>query len=74
MLRQRNVFISLNQDRQEKLIELNQKKLIPENELANILHNIKASKKTIYTGTMGAYLEESVRFVSELKAKKKKIN
>jgi hypothetical protein len=59
-------------DRQEKLIELNQKKLIPENELANLLHNIKGSSKTIYTNTLGAYLEESVRFVADLKSAKKK--
>jgi len=47
--------------------------LIPENELANLLQNIKISSKTAYTKTMGAYLEESVRFVADLKASKKKV-
>lgn len=60
-------------DRQEKLIELNEKKLIPENELANLLKNIKSSPKNVYTGTLSAYLEETSKLVSDLKPKKRKV-
>ena len=66
------MYILHNLDRQEKLIELNKKKLIPENELANLLRNIKESKKMVYTNTIGDYLAEAVQIVSDLKSKKKK--
>lgn len=58
-------------DRQEKLIELNQKKLIPENELANSLLNIKNSQKSVYSMSIASYLEECSKIVSDIKIKKK---
>ena len=46
-----------NKDRLEKLIELNKIKLTPQNELANILNNLKNSPKEIYSPTIGDYFE-----------------
>jgi hypothetical protein len=43
-------------DRQQKLIELNHKRLIPQKELANYLINIKNSPKTIYQKDVESYL------------------
>ncbi len=42
--------------RQEKLIELNEKRLIPQKELENMLSNIKNAHKTIYQSNLQQYL------------------
>ena len=42
--------------RQNKLIDLNEKKLIPQKELANYLSNLKNSHKTIYYKNIESYL------------------
>ena len=51
--------------RQEKLIELNEKRLIPEKELENMLTNIKNSQKTIYQSTLESYLQSGLNLVKE---------
>ena len=43
-------------DRQQKMIELNKKRLIPEKELANVLTNLKATNKTVYQSSLREYL------------------
>ena len=55
------------------MIELNKKKLVPENELANLLKNIKESQKVVYTPKVLDYLQEAVQIVSDLKLKKKQV-
>jgi hypothetical protein len=44
-------------DRQQKLIELNKKRLIPQKELENYLKNIKSSPKVVYQKNIESYLE-----------------
>ena len=61
--------LSNNIDRQEKLIELNKKKLTPENEIANLLNNVKNSHKNIYTNSLLSYFEESFKLISDLRNK-----
>ncbi len=51
--------------RQEKLIELNEIRLIPEKELENMLTNIKNSQKTIYHSTLESYLLSGMNLVKE---------
>ena len=43
-------------DRQEKLIELNRKRLIPQKLVQNILENLKATPKNIYEESLQEYL------------------
>lgn len=41
------------------MIELNQKRLIPEKQIANWLNNIKNTKKHIYEDSIATYIEEA---------------
>lgn len=43
-------------DRQQKLIELNKKRLIPQKELENYLKNLKSAKKIVYQKSIESYL------------------
>lgn len=53
----KNVGHFIYVDRQQKLIELNKMRLIPQKELANYLSNLKASSKTIYQKDIESYLD-----------------
>jgi len=44
-------------DRQQKLIELNKKRLIPQKELENYLKNLKQAQKTVYHSSLEGYLK-----------------
>ena len=44
-------------DRQNKLIELNKVKLIPQKEIENYLSNLKNSQKTVYYQSIEQYLK-----------------
>lgn len=50
------MYYCIDIDRQNKLIELNKKKLIPEKELDNYLNNLKMSSKTVYSKNIESYL------------------
>lgn len=52
----KNVLILSCLDRQQKLIELNKKRLIPQKELENYLKNIKNSHKVVYQKNIESYL------------------
>ena len=54
------------------MIELNEKRLIPEKQLASWLENLKSSQKKVYAESVTSYLKESNDLISELKANKKK--
>ncbi len=45
------------------MIELNEKRLIPQKELENMLTNIKNAPKTIYQSTLEAYLKTGLNLV-----------
>jgi hypothetical protein len=70
MLKQKNVFLFDHLDRQEKMIELNQKRLIPEKQIANWLTNIKNTNKHIYEDSISAYIEEANKIGKKQKKKK----
>lgn len=48
--------INLILDRQNKFIELNKLKLVPEKELENSLNNLKYASKTVYIKDVESYL------------------
>jgi hypothetical protein len=65
----KNVSPFFHIDRQEKMIELNQKRLIPEKQIANWLNNIKNTKKHIYEDSIATYIEEANQVGKKLKKK-----
>jgi hypothetical protein len=50
------LYYCIDIDRQNKLIELNKKKLIPEKEMDNYLNNLKSASKTVYSKDIESYL------------------
>ena len=70
MIIKETAYAKAKKYRQEKLIELNKKRLIPEKEIENLLKNIKNSAKTVYASSMESYLQDAKNIVDKrLKAK-----
>ena len=55
-------------DRQNKLIELNRQKLIPQKLLANSFINIKNANKTVYSQSLEAYLDTANKLLKQTKS------
>ena len=56
---------------QQKMIDLNEKRLVPEKQLANWLENVKAAHKKVYSESILTYLKESETLIKEIKNKNK---
>ena len=65
-------YAKANKYRQQKLIELNERRLIPQKELENMLTNIKNAPKTIYQSNLESYLQSGLNLVKEQMGKNRK--
>lgn len=58
-------------DRQEKLIQLNKKRLIPQKQVESLLVNLKATPKNIYESSLPEYLSSIDQLVPQKQSKSK---